>query len=88
MHRSAWKYKLQVLWTVAKPGDVKVIKGLASILQTMLRKQDVVCAIFFIYICQAIRGICPCGSYRFLGGLGQAGMNAGTNWVVLFQSCE
>ena len=39
-------------------------------------------------ICQAIRGICPCGSYRFLGGLGQAGMNAGTNWVVLFQSCE
>lgn len=45
MHRSAWKYKLQVLWTVAKPGDVKVIKGLASILQTMLRKQDAVCAI-------------------------------------------
>lgn len=52
MHRSAEKCKLQVLWTVAKPGDVKVIKGFASILQTMLRKQDVVCAIFFIYVKQ------------------------------------
>lgn len=92
MHRSAWKYKLQVLWTVAKPGDVKVIKGLASILQTMLRKQDVVCAIFFIYVKQfgafspntcSFKGLCPYGSYRFSGGLGQAGMNAGTNWVVL-----
>ena len=47
----------------------------------------------FLHLCQAIRGIflntcsfkglCPYGSYRFLGGLGQAGMNAGTNWVVL-----
>lgn len=47
---------------------------------------------FFIYVKQvgalspntcSFKGLCPYGSCRFLGGLGQAGMNAGTNWVVL-----